>query len=141
MTSRASVIRARPERGQAAIEMRKLFAKLMRSRPFDPVHNLRNRNRGRKTRKQVNMIRLHNKFKYIPAKFFNLDRYQFRQTCTNIASQHRAAILGTPHEVVVDVVVRMSGSFSRHKLIVAHDFRQGNHSRNSRKEFRLPHPV
>jgi hypothetical protein len=104
MARRTHVITSRPQIGQAALEIRELFSQVMRSCPFNPVHNLIRSNRWGEGGKQVNVVRTHDQFNHFTLKVFSYLVNKFNQAVAYLANKNRAAILGAKDKVIIDVI-------------------------------------
>src|SRR5690606_1411912 len=114
-----------PERGQATLEVRKLFPQLVAGRTFQPVHNLANCQRRRERSEQVNVVRHHNQVKHLTVKLLDVFGEQFGQAHANIPRQDWTPVFRTPDEVVVDVVGCVSGLFAHSNLIISREGKGG----------------
>ncbi len=117
---RADVVRARPQRWQAAFQAGELFPQSVGCCPLQAKHNLLDRQGGRKRRKQVNVVGLNNEFQHRAAKLCDFLVKHFRKTHTDRTTKHRTPKLWRPDEVVVDAVLCVPCSFIHSKRLVAH---------------------
>ncbi len=74
------------------------------------------------------MIVLHGQVQHMTFQLFNNRWDQLRQSMTSIAYQNRATIFGTPHQMIVDVIMSMSCSISHSKQIITRYSERDNHS-------------
>src|SRR5690606_30666751 len=121
----ANVVRASPERGQAALEVRKLFPQLVAGRTFQPVHNLANCQRRRERSEQVHVVWHHNQVKHLTAKLPDVIGQQLAKARANSTLQDWSPIFRTPDEVVVDLVGCVPGLFAHSNLIIARERKGG----------------
>ena len=120
-----NIVRASPERGQATLEVRKLFPQLVAGRTFQPVHNLANCQRRRERSEQVNVVRHHNQVKHLTVKLLDVFGQQFGQAHANIPRQDWTPVFRTPDEVVVDVVGCVPSLFAHSNLIISREGKGG----------------
>jgi len=104
------------------------LTQLVGSGPFQSKHDLSNCNRRWKSGEQVNVVRLYDQFQNTTTQLLNLLRDQVGKVFANIARQNRTAIFWTPDQVVVNIVVRVSRSFTHSQRIFAHYPAQSKYS-------------
>ena len=115
----ANIVRARPQVGQSAFEIRKLLAQCVGSKTFQPIHDLVGRKRGREAAKQVNVIGLDREVNNLASQFFCLCPKQLLKTNSHFINQDRSAVFWDKNEMISDLVDRVACSFVIHKLILA----------------------
>ena len=112
------IVTACPQRRQSAFKFREFMSKLVTGEPLDTVHNLFRSYIWWKRGEQVDVIRPYNQIDNLATEFLHFFRHKFHQPVTDISAQNSSAKLGTPDEVVVDIVPCMSSSFYHNKLII-----------------------
>jgi hypothetical protein len=103
MTSTSRVIRARPERRQAAFEQGKLFAQNPRREAFELVGVELRRVCRRHRDEQVNVVGHNFKPFDFDAEFFRLLVEQFFESRFDVACEYLSAILGAPDHVQMQI--------------------------------------
>ena len=68
----------------------------------------------------MNVIGLYDKLKHLATVALDDLLNKLRQAFANLALKDRTAKLGTPHEVVVNLVRSVASSFTLHKRIIPH---------------------
>lgn len=93
---------------EALLERRKTGEEPTGRRAFQDLDGVSNRNRRRKTDKQVEMVRLNfqgdNRLPFVGTKCMD----HLRQRLSHVASDHIVAILGTPNHVVGGLIDHIS---------------------------------
>lgn len=120
-----NVVRACPERRQAAFEVWEFFSQLVAGRSLQPIHDLANCQRRRERSEQVNVVRHHNQVMHLTVKLLDVFGQQFGQAHANIPRQDWTPVFRTPDEVVVDVVGCVSGLFAHSNLIISREGKGG----------------
>jgi hypothetical protein len=115
VTGCTDIVGASPQARQAALEVRKFFSQVMRSCPFNPVHNLIRSEGWGEGSKQVNVVRTHNQFNHFALKVFSYLVNKFNQAVAYLANQNRPAILGAKDKVIIDIVSSVSCFVNCHK--------------------------
>ena len=106
----------------AAVEPIKRLAQFVAGISFEVVHDLAYGQSGWEPGKPVYVIGLNLQSDYLTLERLGLLANQFVQALGNRTGQEWAAILGTPHQVVGDIVYCVPRSFGLHKLILAQMF-------------------
>jgi len=114
-----NIVTACPQRRQPASEFRKFVSKLVAGESLDTVHNLFRSHIWWKRGEKVDVIRPDDQFNNFAAKFLHFFRHKFHQPVADVSAQDRSTKLGTPDEVVVDIVSCMSSSLHHSKLIIS----------------------
>jgi len=121
----SNVVRTCPKRGQAALEVRKLFPQLVAGRTFQPVHDLANCQGRRKRSEQVHVVWHHNQVKHLTAKLPDVIGQQLGKARANSTLQDWTPEFRTPDKVVVDVVGCVPSLFAHSNLLVSRERRGG----------------
>src|SRR5690606_23592415 len=121
----ANVVRASPERGQPALEVRRLYPQLVAARTLQPVQYLPTCQRRRRRSEPVHVGWPHNQVKRLTAKLLDVIGQQRAKARANSTLQDWTPIFRTPDEVVVDVVGCVPGLFAHSNLIISRERKGG----------------